>query len=75
MVASTLPARVESLAFDAAGKPLRIVIWCRRCGRSHPLEEFGLRTMSDGTRRNQPVCRRVRGAHPKPPMPAEAVEP
>ena len=76
--------RRRAAVYDADGNEVLITLKCLKCGRMHPLSNFGLRKMADGAIRNQPWCRDCRGASsPKkkpdappsePAAPAEPVE-
>lgn len=58
-----LPRKKRRAAvYDADGNEVLITLKCLKCGRMHPLSNFGLRKMADGAIRNQPWCRECRGA-------------
>jgi len=52
----------RSTVYDADGNEVFLTLKCLKCGRMHPLKNFGLRKMADGAIRNQPWCRECRGA-------------
>jgi hypothetical protein len=54
--------RRRAAVYDADGHEVLITLKCLKCGRMHPLSNFGLRKMADGAIRNQPWCRECRGA-------------
>jgi hypothetical protein len=65
----------DSAIFDRDGHEVTITMVCRKCQKVHPLAQFGLRQMADGSIRNQPWCRDCRGAAGQKKPAAAAVAP
>jgi hypothetical protein len=54
------------MLYTKEGQPVRLSLYCPRCGERHPLKTFGLRMLkAKGEVRNQPYCGPCRGA-PRP---------